>query len=141
MIHVENILSSNANEKLPYRIENICPILCVKDMKRSRAFYVDILGFTEVEWGNDSFTSVGRDKSGIYLCKDGQGHPGTWIWIGFDGNMDAFYNQLKEKGVTVRQPPTNYSWALEMHVEDPDGHVLRFGTDPIADEPFLDKAT
>jgi catechol 2,3-dioxygenase-like lactoylglutathione lyase family enzyme len=141
MIHVENILSSNANEKLPYRIENICPILCVKDMKRSRAFYVDILGFTEVEWGNDSFTSVGRDKSGIYLCEDGQGHPGTWIWIGFDGNMDAFYNQLKEKGVTVRQPPTNYSWALEMHVEDPDGHVLRFGTDPIADEPFLDKAT
>jgi hypothetical protein len=30
--------------------------------------------------------------------------------------------------------------ALEMHVEDPDGHVLRFGTDPDYNKPFLDQA-
>jgi len=27
---------------------------------------------------------------------------------------------------------------LEMQVEDPDGHVLRFGTDPNKNEPFVD---
>lgn len=27
-------------------------------------------------------------------------------------------------------PPTSYSWALEFQVEDPDGNVLRFGSDP-----------
>ena len=30
----------------------------------------------------------------------------------------------------------NYSWALEMQVEDRDGNVLRIGSDPREDEPF-----
>jgi len=36
----------------------------------------------------------------------------------------------------VRQPPCNYPWALEIHVEDPDGHILRFGSEPLTDRPF-----
>jgi hypothetical protein len=27
-------------------------------------------------------------------------------------------------------PPTHHPWAMEMQVEDPDGNVLRFGSDP-----------
>jgi catechol 2,3-dioxygenase-like lactoylglutathione lyase family enzyme len=130
----------NTNDKLPFRIEGIQAILFVKDMTASRAFYIDILGFVEAAWGNDNFTSISRDRSAIYLCKGGQGNPGTWLWIGFDGDIFVLYNLLKAKGVTIRQPPLNYSWALEMHVEDPDGHVLRFGTDPNDSEAFLDKA-
>ncbi len=34
------------------------------------------------------------------------------------------------RGVGIRLPPTNYSWALEMQVEDPDGNVLRLGSEP-----------
>jgi hypothetical protein len=26
--------------------------------------------------------------------------------------------------------PTNYSWAVEMQIEDPDGNVLRLGSEP-----------
>ena len=126
-------------EKLPFRIENIQPILFVKDMDTSRVFYIDILGFEEASWGSNDFTSISRDKSGIYLCRNGQGNPGTWIWIGFDGDIFNLYNELKAKGVKIIQPPANYSWALEIHVEDPDGHVLRFGTDPDYNEPFLDR--
>jgi catechol 2,3-dioxygenase-like lactoylglutathione lyase family enzyme len=110
-------------------------------MNASRAFYVDILGFKEAEWGNDNFTSINRDKAGIYLCKGGQGNPGTWVWIGFDGDIFSLHDRLKAKGVTIRQSPTNYSWALEMHVEDPDGHVLRFGTEPDPQKPFVDRET
>jgi len=127
-------------DKLQYRIEGIQPILSVKDMHVSRHFYKDILGFEEAGWGTDDFTSVNRDNSGIYLCKGGQGNPGTWLWVGFDGNIIQLHEQLKAKGVTIKQPPVNYSWALEMHVEDPDGHVLRFGTDPDYNKPFLDQA-
>jgi len=36
----------------------------------------------------------------------------------------------------VRHPPTNYPWALEMQVEDPDGNVLRIGSEPKAGEPY-----
>jgi len=27
-------------------------------------------------------------------------------------------------------PPQNYSWAYEFRVEDPDGNVLRVGSEP-----------
>ena len=85
--------------------------------------------------GKDDFTSINRDESGIYLCKGGQGNPGTWVWIGFDGDIFKLHDELKERGVTIRQPPISHSWAMEMHIEDPDGHVLRFGTDPNYNEP------
>lgn len=121
-----------------FRIENITPILSVKDMSVSRKFYIELLGFTEAYWGDDYFTSFNRDKTGLYLCKGEQGSFGTWIWIGFDGDIFSLYNELLAKGATIRMPPANYSWAMELQVEDPDGHVLRFGTDPDYDEPFLD---
>ena len=100
-------------------------------MARSLAFYIDILGFNNAEWGDNNFTLVSRNNTGIYLCKGGQGQAGTWIWIGFDGDIHALHQQLVSKGVTIKTPPTNFSWAYEMQILDPDGHVLRFGTDPI----------
>ncbi len=118
------------NTKLPISVEGIQPILSVKDMAVSRRFYVDILGFTEEAWGDDNFTSVRCDGGAIYLCEGSQGNPGTWVWIGFDGNIFELYTQLQERGVKIRQAPVNYAWALEMQIEDPDGHVLRLGTEP-----------
>src|ERR1044072_2820171 len=114
-----------------FRVENVAPILYVKDMSRSLSFYVDVLGFKNADWGDDNFTSINRDNTGLYLCKGGQGNPGTWVWIGFDGDIFSLHEELKQKGVTIRQPPINHPWALEMHIEDPDGHVLRLGTDPV----------
>jgi catechol 2,3-dioxygenase-like lactoylglutathione lyase family enzyme len=122
-----------------FRVENVTAILRVNDMARSLAFYVDILGFKNAEWGTDEFTSVNRENSGLYLCKGGQGMPGTWVWIGFDGDIFALHQELERKGVTIVLPPTNFSWAYEMQVKDPDGHVLRFGTDPNDQEAFADK--
>jgi catechol 2,3-dioxygenase-like lactoylglutathione lyase family enzyme len=130
--------NDNIPGKLSIRIENIQPILSVKDMTVSRSFYKEMLGFNEAEWGNDNFTSISKDNSGIYLCKGEQGNPGTWIWVGFDGDIFKLHDELKAKGVRIKQPPLNFSWALEMHIEDPDGHVLRFGTDPNYNDPFLD---
>ena len=136
MNHKNNVL-----DKLSIKLEGIQAILPVKDMTVSRYFYIDILGFKEEDWGNNNFTSISRDNSAIYLCKGGQGNPGTWIWVGFDGDIFSLYNELKAKGVTIRQQPINYSWALEMQIEDPDGNVLRFGTEPNYDLTFLDKET
>jgi catechol 2,3-dioxygenase-like lactoylglutathione lyase family enzyme len=132
---------NNTLDNLSIKLEGIQAILPVKDMTVSRSFYIDILGFKEEDWGNNNFTSISRDNSAIYLCKGGQGNPGTWIWVGFDGDIFSLYNELKAKGVTIRQQPVNYSWALEMQIEDPDGNVLRFGTEPNYDLAFLDKET
>ena len=75
------------SEPLNFRIENLNRILYVKDMTQSLSFFVGILGFKNDEWGDYNFTSVNRDSTGLYLCKGGQGALGTWVWIGFDGDI------------------------------------------------------
>jgi predicted enzyme related to lactoylglutathione lyase len=109
--------------------ENSQPILRVESMDRSLGFYVGVLGFTNAEWGSEEFTSVNRDKAGIYLCRGGQGRGGAWVWLGV-GDVEVIYAELRARGVAVRMPPTNFSWALEMQIEDPDGNVLRLGSEP-----------
>jgi catechol 2,3-dioxygenase-like lactoylglutathione lyase family enzyme len=105
------------------------PILRVEDMQASLHFYVNLLGFHNVHWGTDEFTSVNRDRAGIYLCRGGQGQGLAWLWIGVE-DVEKLHEQYKTRGVPIRMPPTSYPWALEMHVEDPDGNVIRFGSDP-----------
>ena len=64
-----------------------------------------------------------------------QWNPGTWIWIGV-GDVDVLFQELSTTGASIRLEPTNYQWAYEMQVEDPDGHGLRFGSDPKTDRVF-----
>jgi predicted enzyme related to lactoylglutathione lyase len=111
------------------RFENSQPILRVDNMAASLRFYVDILGFKNAPWGSDDFTYVSRNEAGIYLCRGGQGRGGAWVWIGVE-DAEKVHEELKALGVNIRMPPTNYSWAMEMQVEDPDGNVLRLGSDP-----------
>ncbi len=61
----------------------------------------------------------------MFLCQGDQGHPGSWVWI--SGDVEAVYEEFRASGAKIRHPPTNYSWALEMQVEDLDGNVLRIG--------------
>ncbi len=113
----------------PVHFENSQPILRVENMRDSVSFYVDKLGFLEAEWGDHQFTSVNRDRAGIYLCAGGQGRGGAWVWVGVS-DADALHEELRSRGVLIRMEPTTFSWAREFHVEDPDGNVLRFGSDP-----------
>jgi len=117
------------------KFEGSAPILRVANMRESVRYYVDVLGFQNADWGDEHFTSVNRDRAGIYLCQAAQGCAGTWAWIGVE-DVQALYEEYKDRGARIRQPPRNYPWALEIHVEDPDGHVLRFGSEPKVDRPF-----
>jgi predicted enzyme related to lactoylglutathione lyase len=105
------------------------PILRVENMQASVRFYVDLLGFKNAPWGSDDFTSVNRDRAGIYLCRGDQGRGGAWVWVGVE-DAEKLHEELKARGVTIRMPPTNFPWALEMQIEDPDGNVLRLGSEP-----------
>jgi len=113
----------------PTRVENIDPILRVEDMRRSVRYYVDVLGFREADWGTDDFSYVGLDGRGIYLCRGGQGRGGAWVWVGVEDVRELF-RLFRERGAIVRSEPENHPWALEMQIEDPDGNVLRFGSEP-----------
>lgn len=117
------------NNQSPVQFEGTQPILCVEDMNASLHFYVDMLGFQNVSWGNDTFTSVSRGKVAIFLSKGGQGRGGAWVWVGVD-DAEVLHAEYNACGVKIIMPPTNFAWALEFQVEDPDGNVLRIGSDP-----------
>jgi len=116
----------------------VTPILRVKDVAASVEYYVGKLGF-KVDWGfpesqESFFASISRGKCRLFLSAGDQGNPGSWVWI--DGkDVEALYEEFKASGAKIRNPPTNYAWALEMQVADPDGNILRFGSDPRKDQP------
>jgi predicted enzyme related to lactoylglutathione lyase len=115
--------------------EGVAPILAVKDIKTSIDYYVGKLGF-QLDWQADvGFASVSRGRCHIMLCEGDQGRSGTWVWIGV-GDAGQLFEQYKGAGAKIRHPPTNYEWAYEMQVEDPDGNVLRMGSETKPEEPI-----
>ena len=45
-------------------------------------------------------------------------------------DVEKLHEEYQLRGVAIRLPPTNFPWALEMQIEDPDGNVLRIGSEP-----------
>jgi predicted enzyme related to lactoylglutathione lyase len=108
------------------QIENIIPILAVKDLDASMAYYDKVLGFKK-GWSGGGLGMISRDGFRIYLSNRNQGKPGTWVWIGVQ-DTDYFHKEYVSSGVKIIQPPIQLDHAYEMHVEDLDGNVLRFGS-------------
>lgn len=122
--------------------EGATPILRVSDFDASVAFYVDALGFT-LSWQDHRFGCVRRGDAAIMLCQGSQGCSGTWLFLSVS-DADALHAEFVKRGAGIRHPPTNYPWgSRELHVFDPDGHVLRFASDARPGEPlgaWLDEA-
>jgi catechol 2,3-dioxygenase-like lactoylglutathione lyase family enzyme len=110
------------------------PILRVRDIPASKDYYTRILGF-EVDFETPGFISVSRGKCHLFLCQGDQGHFGSWVWIGVP-DVKILVEELRASGARIRHEPTNYPWAMEIQVEDPDGNVLRLGSEPNEDEPM-----
>ena len=118
-------------EETKNHFEGVTPILNVSNFRASMDYYVNQLGFSKRwDWGDPpTFGCVARDQVSIFLCQGEQGQPGTWMMI-FVEDVDALYADYYERGARILQPPTNMPWETrEMHVEDPDRHRLRFGSD------------
>jgi GNAT superfamily N-acetyltransferase/predicted enzyme related to lactoylglutathione lyase len=105
------------------------PILYSSDVKRSIQYYTEVLGFDrQWIWGDTpDFGGVSRDHVQVFFCRDGQGHPGTWLSIMVD-DIDTLHERVLTKGGVIVSPPENKEWGLcEMLVQDQDGHYIRFG--------------
>ncbi len=111
------------------KFEKSNPILYSKDIKKSLNYYTEILVFADSwEWGDPTdFGGVVKDDVEIFFCLNAQGNPGTWIAIIVD-DVDDYYKIIKDKGAKIISQPANKEWNMrEMVVEDPDGHIIRFG--------------
>jgi predicted enzyme related to lactoylglutathione lyase len=118
----------------PMSFGGVSPILRVADLKKSLDYYINVLGF-KVNWEYPYIASVSRGRCCIFLSEGDQGNPGAWVWIGVE-DCETVFRELSSKGAKIRNPPTNFKWALEMQIEDLDGNVMRIGSDSKADQPL-----
>jgi catechol 2,3-dioxygenase-like lactoylglutathione lyase family enzyme len=109
------------------------PILRVSSLEVSTDYYTRVLGF-KVDFETPGLISVSRGKCNLFLCEGDQGHFGSWVWISAP-DVKLLVEELRAAGARIRHEPTNYPWALEIQVEDPDGNVLRMGSEPLKNEP------
>jgi uncharacterized glyoxalase superfamily protein PhnB len=119
------------------RLHAVVPILNVKNVPASIAYYVEVLGF-ERPWGwGEPATFGGVRTHGdheIQFCQDCQGNPGTWLSVWVD-DVDALHTRFAAAAVDIRQEPTTFPWGVrELNVADPDGHRIRFSM-PTSEPP------
>jgi catechol 2,3-dioxygenase-like lactoylglutathione lyase family enzyme len=106
------------------------PIFVVRSLSESQHYYRDKLGF-RLDWDHGDppdFGSVSRSELVLFISEGGHGQSGSWA-LAFARDVDKLYKELTRRGALIKMPPTNMPWGLrEMHVADPDGNVIRFGT-------------
>ena len=126
----------------------IAPSIRVKDMQKSLDFYTKTLGFKTSDElkrkdGKIAHAAVGFDSALIMLSpvdsirtpqtKDdlAKNKPGVGVelYIGLSGSkkLDAFFSEIKGKGVPVVNEPKTEAWGDRIFtVRDPDGYALTF---------------
>ena len=117
----------------------LTPILRVRNFKEAMDYYCEKLLFKKLwDWGKPpTFGAVGLGKVEIFFCLNGQGNSGSWLMI-FVDDVDEYFKQIKPLDAEVIQPPTDEPWGVrEMHVRDPNQHMIRFGHGIPTREPTL----
>lgn len=115
-------------------MQRIFPALRITDYEKSRAFYVEGLGF-HVDWEHrfephlPVFMQVTRDGLSLYLSQHaGDCQPGGLVHLYVD-DVDAWHADMVSRGVTPHSPPADQSWGVrDFRVSDPDGNQLSIGT-------------
>lgn len=115
-------------------MQRVIPALRTTDYARSKAFYIDGLGFrveSEHRFEPDFpvFATLIRDGMTIYLtAHQGDCQVGGLVHFVVD-DVDADYAEFLCNGVAVCEPPNDDLPRLRMMtVVDPDGNQLRFFT-------------
>lgn len=112
--------------------QRVFPQLRMTSWDRTRAFYMDGLGFT-VDWehrfepGFPVFASVTRAGLSLFLSEhSGDGALGGAAYLVVD-NVDALFEEIRGRNI-MADPPEDTPWGTrEITVLDPDGNALRFG--------------
>ncbi len=119
----------------PIRFRRFQPLLKVKDLARSVAFYRDVLGFTPAGgWpcGEEaSLVFLDHGPISLMLTSDPNGnHPGEPTLTGqfyLDCDVRALHELIKEQAKVLWGPEDYSSGRREFSIADPDGYRWVFG--------------
>lgn len=99
-------------------------VLPVTDLRKSREWYVDKLGF-EVELEQDDVVGI-KDSSGLTIflqrVTDDLANRKVTLTIEVD-NVEKKYKELKSNGVPFVNSPKMLFWGYGAEVLDPDGYM------------------
>jgi catechol 2,3-dioxygenase-like lactoylglutathione lyase family enzyme len=108
--------------------------LSVRDVRRSLAFYSNVLGM-KLEWMPDednAYLTSGHDNLALHKVADGAEFGGAqWLHhIGFmvrhPENVDEWAERLKAQGIALAQDPrTHRDGARSIYFHDPDGILIQ----------------
>ena len=116
----------------------VTPVLCVNDLVKSLVHYEEVLGF-DVAWkwsatetiedpDHPTFACVSRGDCSVFLCEQGQGSPGSWVYLTVKTReeLDQLFQEYTKSGADIAEEPLDRSWGMrEMIVRDVDGNVFR----------------
>ncbi|KPV53648.1 hypothetical protein SE17_08410 [Kouleothrix aurantiaca] len=109
----------------------------VRDLATSRAFYIDLLGFTEdAHFRAPGFvlfdtTTIpfGISEARMNMDELTQPSGGVTLWIDCD-DVDGLHATLVAAGATVLQPPYNSPFGRAVVFADPDGYRITANQNP-----------
>lgn len=129
--------SGNAMSEIA--LKSIIPILFVRDVPTSAAFFREKLGFQiDFLYGAPPFYgSVSRDKACLHLRCVRQpnfvelaAREHSLILATVEASdVQGLFDEFKQRSVEFGQTPTTQPWGgTDFHVRDPDGNVISFVT-------------
>ena len=117
----------------------ISPMLAVRNMKQTIEFYKNSLGFKMgmafPDADNPEYADLSKDGMGLMFIpvenvgigKEEKLGVGVNIYIQIDGDIDGYYNELKDKGVKIVVDIKDEPYGIrDFTVEDIDGYKLTF---------------
>jgi len=115
-------------------MQRVMPTLRMTNYARSKAFYVEQLGF-QIDWEHrfephfPVFMQVSRDGMAFFLTEHRGDCPVGGLLHLYVPDVDAWYAEFLSKGVAVQEPPNESLQGLrDMTIVDPDGNKLRICT-------------
>jgi uncharacterized glyoxalase superfamily protein PhnB len=117
----------------------LSPLLAVRDMKKTLDFYTKSLGFNlKMAFPtpeNPQYADIIKDGM-VMMFIPAKEHgiaekekfgTGVYLYLQIDGDIDKYYNELKQKGVKIAVDIKDEPFGVrDFTVEDPDGYKLTF---------------
>lgn len=137
---MENSLETTSIDLLPFQLHGVQPVLSVRDIEESVAWYRDVLGFTvDFVWGDppeharvlavDYSTHVAIQLTRGLIDTPDPRQDG-WIMIHVGDRIEELYEEYVARGVKVLRTLDTRPWGLkDFDIFDCNGHILRFGAE------------
>ncbi|MGG7665739.1 VOC family protein [Dyadobacter sp. BHUBP1] len=118
---------------MEFQINQITPLLLVRDLERAITFYVEQLGFSLTFRYEDFYAGIEMNGNVIHLKTDYQwtdkpehrNNDDVDLLFSVD-NVEAVYEEISKKHIEIVQPLREMPYGKEFYTADPDGHVIAF---------------